>query len=158
MRRLAAFCLSLPLLAPLWGCAASYDKAALQVAALNLHQDVLACETRQVTNTIKNYSDFTACQVAAERNFAAAIHLKNMDAFETYAARMMQLAAERDANHLPPEDVRKRAATIRTAYLAACDCNLRARRTYDQPNVGVFYVPADAPVANSGPPPSTPPQ
>jgi len=158
MRRLATLCLLVPLL----GCRSpSYDQEALHDAALNLHQDVFACETKRVTNAVKSFSEFTACQVAAERNFATAIHLKNLDAFETYAAQMMKLAAERDANHPPPEEVRKRAAAIRTDYLAACDCNLKARRTYS-PSIDVAFsgtsdiLPSPSPPSGSAPSWSSP--
>jgi hypothetical protein len=110
------------------GCAPTYDRTAVPDATLALHQVVSACEAKQSTKTVKNYSEFTACEVAAERNFAAAIHLQHMDAFETYAAQMLALAADRDAGLVNLDQVKARAAAIRQDYWAACACNITGRR------------------------------
>lgn len=122
--KFAALALALLLAA----CAQAYDRQALPAAALTLQKDVFACESKQEVRPVKNFSQFTACQVAAERNFANSIHLAKMDVFETYAARMMALAAERDAGLADVEKIQSRAATIRKDYWAACACNITGRR------------------------------
>jgi hypothetical protein len=110
------------------GCAQAYDRDALPDAAVALHQEVFACEAKQTGREVRNYSEYAACLVAAERNFATAIHLTHMDAFEVYAARMLALAADRDTRQLSLEETRTRAADIRKDYWAACACNITGRR------------------------------
>lgn len=136
--KFAALALALLLAA----CAQAYDRQALPAAALTLQKDVFACESKQEVRPVKNFSQFTACQVAAERNFANSIHLAKMDVFETYADRMMALAAERDAGLADVEKIQSRAAAIRKNYWAACNCNIRERRiarTYGGGDTGSFY-------------------
>jgi hypothetical protein len=72
-----------------------------------------------------------ACRVAAERNFAMAIQLPKMDAFDTYAAQMMALAADYDAGRIYLKRMNARAADIRNHYLYACNCGLGDRGGYD---------------------------
>jgi len=88
------------------------------------------CEKQQTAAKF-TAATFMACRVAAERNFAMAIHLPKMDVFETYAAKMLALAADYDAGRIYLKPMRVRAETIRNDYLRACDCNLGGRRGYD---------------------------
>ena len=122
--KFAALALALLLAA----CAQAYDRQALPAAALTLQKDVFACESKQEVRPVKNFSQFTACQVAAERNFAAAVQMQRMDVFETYASRMLALAADRDRGLMTPKQVQSRAAAIRNDYWADCDCYLNPRR------------------------------
>ena len=121
----------------LGACAHPYDREALPAAALTYHQEIFVCESQPISNAT-NYSQDTACQVAAERNFAKAIHLVKMDVFEAYAARMMALAADRDLGLLNPEQAQSRVTAIRRDYWVACDCNLTGpRMVYNYGNHGI---------------------
>jgi hypothetical protein len=141
MRRLAVICLLLSLA----GCARDYDQSALPAASFEMRIAMDRCTA--AVNARKNYSEFAACQVAAERTFAEAIRLQKMDVFEAYAARMLALGAERDAKHLTAEETKTRVAAIRQNYLAACDCNRRMPRGGGGGGLGgdtgSFYQPAD---------------
>ena len=132
------------------GCSSGplYDKSALPSATAAMREATALCEKEQAA------FKFTLCQVAAQRDFAVAIHLPKMDAFDIYAAKMLALAADRDAGRVDLKQTQSRAASIRNDYWLACDCNLRVRRTYDHGNVGTFYDvgTSSTPVANSGPP------
>ena len=114
--------------AMLAGCASGppgYDKSAEPNATAALRQATAMCENEQTA------SKFTACEVAAQRDFAVAIHLQKMDAFDAYAAQMMALAADWEAGRVSPKRLAARAASIRSNYWRACDCNLIGRGTYD---------------------------
>ena len=76
-------------------------------------------------------SKFMTCRVAAERNFAMAIHVRKMEAFNAYADKMLALAADYDAGHIDLKRMDRRAASIRDDYRRACDCNLNGHRGYD---------------------------
>jgi hypothetical protein len=110
------------------GCAASYDQTAVPDASHDLQVAMNRCEADQAAKDHRSYAEFAACQVAAERAFALAIHLQKMDVFETYAGRMQQLGADRDAQHLSLEETRTRAEAIRKDYWSACACNITGRR------------------------------
>ena len=75
------------------GCAseAGYDKSAVPKATVAAREAETNCE-RDVTASNFNASKFMACRVAAERNFMMAIHMQKMDAFDTYASKMLALA------------------------------------------------------------------
>ena len=120
--------LALGLLLLLGACAPVYDRTVLPAASLTLHKDIFACEAKQEARPVKTFSEYTACQVAAERNFAAAVQMQRMDVFETYASRMLALAADRDRGLMTPKQVQSRAAAIRNDYWADCDCYLNPRR------------------------------
>jgi hypothetical protein len=117
------------------GCAASYDKSAVPDAAATMRRAMAACDKEQ------SGSKFTACALAAQRDFALAIHLPKMDAFDAYAARMIALAVDREAGRISPKQMAARAASIRKDYVFACNCGLE-RRTYDYPT----FVPSLNPV------------
>lgn len=126
------------------GCTQAYDRDALPDASTTLHQATTHCEMEQTALARKNYSQFTACQLAAERDFAHAIHLVKMEAFETYAAQMMALAADRDGGLVSLDDVKTRAGLIRRDYWAACACILTGRRLarngpYYGSDIGTYY-------------------
>jgi hypothetical protein len=106
------------------GCEHTFDRAELRAASNVYQQDIFACRAKQIRRTVKNYSEFAGCQVAAERAFAMTIHLQKMEAFDAYAAKMLALGADRDAGRLSLEQTRVRATTIRNEYWAACACNL----------------------------------
>ncbi|HWY65663.1 MAG TPA: hypothetical protein VNX61_10670 [Rhizomicrobium sp.] len=98
MSRILTITLSALILA---GCASEpgYDKSAMPNATAAMRQETAMCEKEQ-TPTKFTASKFMACRVAAERNLAMAIHLPKMDAFNTYAAKMLALAADYDAGRI----------------------------------------------------------
>lgn len=104
------------------GCAATYDKSAVPDAAANMRQAMAICDQELTPSKI------TACDVAAQREFAMAIHLPKMDAFEAYAARMMALTADLEAGRVSPKQMATRADSIRYQYWFACNCGLKDRR------------------------------
>ncbi len=114
------------------GCASEpdYDKSAVQDATAAMRQETAICE-KELTPTKFTASKFMACRVAAERNFAMAIHVRKMDPFDTYADRMLALAADYDAGRINLKRMDRRAASIRSDFLVACNCGLGGRRGYD---------------------------
>ena len=58
-----------------------------------------------------------------------AIHVRKMDAFDTYADKMLALAADYDAGHVSLKRIDRRAASIRSDYWLACNCNPSGRGT-----------------------------
>ena len=126
MRRILTVAFSALMLA---GCAsepARYDKAALPDARAAARQAEAVCEKQQAPAKF-SASAYMACRVAAERGFALALHLPNMDAFDTYAARMQALAADYDAGRIALKQMGEKAAYIRRGYWRACDCNPSGR-------------------------------
>jgi hypothetical protein len=110
------------------GCAsgpAGYDKSAVPNATAAMRQAMAICEKEQTASKI------TACDVAAQHDFAEAIHLTKMDAFDTYAAKMMALAAAWDAGRVSKNQLAHRAKSIRNDYWEACNCNPGGRGTSD---------------------------
>ena len=124
------------------GCASEpgYDKTAVPDATAAMRQATALCEKEQTASKF-TASKFMACRVAAERNFAMAIHLPKMDAFDAYAAQMMALAADYNAGRIYLKRMDARAASIRNHYVFACNCGLRGRSTYDYPD----FVPSPNP-------------
>ena len=112
------------------GCASGpgYDKSAVPDATAAMRQATAMCEKEQTA------SKFTACEVAAQRDFAVAIRLPKMDAFDAYAAQMMALAADWEAGRVSRKHLAARAASIRSDYWMACNCDPRSRRTYGNPD------------------------
>ena len=129
MNRILTITLSALMLA---GCASGpgYDKSAVPNATAAMRQATAMCEKEQTASKF-TASKFMACRVAAERNFVTAIHLPKMDAFETYADKMLALAADYDAGHIHLKRMGARAASIRSDFLLACNCGLGGRRGYD---------------------------
>ena len=103
------------------GCT-PYDQTAVPGAAAGLDQALERCASNVQANDPRRYSDFTACQLAAERSFAVAIQLQKMDVFDVYARQMQQVAAERDANTLSSEQATVRVISIQQEYTSHCDC------------------------------------
>ena len=114
------------------GCASEpgYDKSAVPNATAAARQQTAICEKEQTPSKF-TASKFMACRVAAERDFVMAIHLPKMDAFDTYADKMLALAADYDAGHINLKRMDRRAASIRDDYRRACDCNLGGRQSFD---------------------------
>ena len=112
------------------GCASEpgYDKSAMPNATAAMRQATAMCEKEQPPTKF-TASKFMACRVAAERNFAMAIHLPKMDVFDTYADKMLALAADYDAGHINLKRMDRRAASIRDDYWRACNCNPSDRGT-----------------------------
>jgi hypothetical protein len=137
------------------GCAAGYDQSAVPGASATLIRTMNRCESALPAKGPQSYSEFTACQLAAERNFAVAVKLKRMDAFDIYAREMQQLGADRDAEHLSTDVVQARTNNIRQDFLAKCDCQVRIVLAKD-PRLrgsmqGVFSQPFyQAPTYNGG--------
>jgi hypothetical protein len=120
------------------GCASGpgYDKSAVPNATAAMRQVTAMCEKEQTASKI------TACEVAAQRDFAVAIHLPKMDAFDAYAAKMTALAAAWDAGRLSPRQLAVRAASIRSDYRMACNCDPRGHGTgYDYPSFTPSPIP-----------------
>ena len=114
------------------GCASEpgYDKSAMPNATAAMRQATAMCEKEQPPTKF-TASKFIACRVAAERSFAMAIHVRKLDAFDTYADKMQALAADYDAGHMSPKRMDSRAASIRSDFLTACNCGLGGQRGYD---------------------------
>ncbi len=114
------------------GCTSElgYDKSAVPNATAAMRQETAMCEKEQPPTKFPA-SKFVACRVAAERNFAMAIHVRKMDVFDTYADKMLALAADYDAGHIDLKRMDRRATSIRDDYRRACDCNLNGHRGYD---------------------------
>ena len=117
------------------GCASEpsergYDKSAVPDATAAMRQATTMCEKEQPPAKF-NASKFMACRVAAERNFAMAIHLPKMDVFDTYADKMLALAADQDAGRISLKRMSHRAASIRDDYWRACNCGLGGRGASD---------------------------
>ena len=132
MSRILTITLSALMLA---GCAGSYDKSAVPDAAAAMRRAMAICEKEQ------SPSKYTACAVAAQHDFAVAIHLPKMDAFDTYAAQMMALAADREAGRISPKQVATRAASIRDEYWFACNCGLRAHQANGSSDILPSVIP-----------------
>jgi hypothetical protein len=118
----------------LMGCTETYNRSAMPKAAAALQQDTVRCKARWTAKEFKTYSEWQACQLAAERGFARTIALTKMDAFEAYAADMQALAVDRDANRVTDRQVRSRANDIQWRFLADCGCKpgWKARPAYAQ--------------------------
>src|SRR4029078_25769 len=101
------------------GCADGYNKSVMPKAAAELQLKTVDCKTKWTAKEFKNYSEWQACQLTAERGFARAINLTKMDAFEVYAADMQTLAEDRDAHRVTDTEVRSRANDIQWRFLAA---------------------------------------
>jgi len=112
------------------GCASEpgYDKSAMPNATAAMRQATAMCEKEQPPTKF-TASKFMACRVAAERSFAMAIHVRKLDAFDTYADKMLALAADQDAGRISLKRVSARAASIRDDYWRACKCNPGGRGT-----------------------------
>ncbi len=104
------------------GCADDYDRSIMPRAAAGLQQETVACKTRWTAKEFKNYSEWQACQLTAERGFARTINLTKMDAFEVYAADMQALAADRDAKRVTDSQVRSRSKETLWKFLSDCGC------------------------------------
>ena len=132
MNRVLIIALSVLMVA---GCAGSYDKSAVPEAAANMRRAMATCEKQQTA------SKFTACKVAARRDFAVAIHLPKMDAFDAYAAQMMALAADREAGRVSLKQAATRAASIRDEYWFACNCGLRGHQANGSSDILPSVIP-----------------
>ena len=128
------------------GCASEpgYDKAAMPDAKATARQAAVLCEKEQAPSQF-SAAKFMACRLAAERNFAMTIHLRKMDAFETYAGKMLALAADYDAGHIGLKRMDHSAASIRGDFVMACNCGLGGHRSYDYGPIGY------APIYNTAP-------
>ena len=104
------------------GCADTYNRSAMPKAAAALRQQTVGCKARWAAKEFKTYSEWQACQLVAERDFARTIVLTKMDAFEVYAADMQALAVDRDANRVTDLQVRSRANDIQWRFFADCGC------------------------------------
>jgi len=114
------------------GCASEpgYDKSAVPEATAAARQAAAVCEKEQVPTNF-TASQFMGCRLAAERNFAMAIHVRKMNAFDAYADKMLALAADYDAGRINLKRMDRRAASIRSDFLLACNCGLGGHRGYD---------------------------
>lgn len=125
MARIPAIALSALMLT---ACSTTYDLSAVPQATAAMDQATALCER----DVHQNHSQYTACRLAAERSFANSIHLARMELFETYAARMLALAADRDAGRLNQQQMEARAASIRNDYWLVCNCSQYGRQRYVQ--------------------------
>jgi hypothetical protein len=108
------------------GCAGAktdtYNKSVMPTATAGLQQETVGCKAKWTAKTFRNYSEWQACQLTAERGFLTTISLTKMDAFEVYAADMRALAADRDAKRVTGSQVISRTEEIRSKFFADCDC------------------------------------
>ena len=135
------------------GCAKDYDQAAVPGANVAMQISSERCEARRAANDFKTFSELEQCQLAAERDFALAIHLKKMDVFESYAAQMRTLASDRDANRVTPQQARLQADAIRSTFIADCSCKPKssARWTGDYMPGGTNAIWNTGPDVGAGP-------
>ena len=125
------------------GCADTYNAKAMPKAAAALQQETVGCKARWTAKEFKTYSQWQACQLAAERAFAMTIALTKMDAVEVYAAGMQSLAADRDAHRVTDRDVRSRVNDTLWRFLADCGCNPRwkSRPAYANAYANALFEP-----------------
>jgi len=119
MRRILTITLGVLMLA---GCASTYDKSAVPAATTVMRQASDRCTAGRAAQELKTYSALEACSLAAQRTFVTSINLKNMDAFEAYAAAMQALADDRDAGRVTDRQVRSSADAILRRFIANCGC------------------------------------
>jgi len=100
----------------------TYNRSAMPKAAAALQHETGGCKAKWTAKEFKTYSEWQACQLAAERSFAQTISLTKMEVFETYASDMQALAADRDAHRVTDRQVRSRAEEIHWKFLADCGC------------------------------------
>ena len=139
-------CLALPLtfVLLLSGCA-GYDRFAEPGATLALDRAIDRCRHSPPGDVSRKHAEFTACELAAERDFAVATRTERMDAFATYARQMQQVAADWDAQKVSPEQASLRRDEIYRDYVAACDCTLgRTNPRWDMGALAPLAV-SDAP-------------
>jgi hypothetical protein len=105
------------------GCA-GYDRFAEPSASLALDRAMDRCRHSPPQDQSQKHSEFMACELAAERDFALATRTERMDAFAVYARQMQQVAADWDAQKLSPEQATLRRDDILRQYVAACDCTI----------------------------------
>ena len=103
-------------------CAGTYDKSAVPGATTAMRQASDRCTAGRAAQELKSYSALEACSLAAQRTFVTSINLKNMDAFEEYAAAMQSLADDRDAGRVTESQVRSRADAILRRFRVDCGC------------------------------------
>ena len=119
MRRILTITLGVLMLA---GCASTYDKSAVPAATSVMRQASDRCTAGRAALDRQTYSALEACSLAAQRTFVTSINLKNMDAFEGYAAAMQALANDRDAGRVTDSQVRARAGAILKRFIVDCGC------------------------------------
>ena len=123
MSRILTIAISALMLA---GCAGNkadtYNKSVMPTATAGLQQQTVGCKARWTAKEFRNYSEWQACQLTAERGFLTTISLTKMDAFEVYAADMRALAADRDAKRITATQVVSRTEEIRSKFFVDCDC------------------------------------
>ena len=134
MKRILTIAISALMLA---GCADTYNKSVMPGAAAGLQQETAGCKARWTAKEFKTYSEWQACQLAAERGFATKISLTRMDAFEAYAADMRALAADRDANRVTERQFRSRTEEIHWKFLVDCGCKPGSK---PNPNYGNVHM------------------
>jgi hypothetical protein len=141
MSRILTITLSALMLA---GCADTYNKSVMPSAAAGLQQETAGCKARWTAKELRNYSEWQACQLTAERGFVTAISLTKMDAFEAYATDMRALAADRDANRVTERQIRSRANDILWRFLADCGCKpeWKSRPAYANAYANALFEPA----------------
>jgi len=143
MNRILTITISALMLA---GCASGpdYDKSAVPNATAAMRQATAMCEKEQTASQF-NASKFMACRVTAERNFAMAIHVRKMDVFDTYADKMLALTADYDASRINLKRMDRRATSIRSDFLMACNCGLGGNRGYNYTG----FIPSLTPTTTS---------
>ena len=104
------------------GCAGTYDRSAVPGATTAMRQASDRCTAGRAAQELKSYSALEACSLAAQRTFVTSINLKNMDAFEEYAAAMQSLADDRDAGRVTDRQVRSSADAILRRFIVDCGC------------------------------------
>lgn len=123
----------------LCGCA-GYDRFAEPGASLALDRAIARCVQARPDDVAKKHSEFTSCELAAERDFAVAVHMERMDVFDVYARQMQQLGADWDAKKLSADQAEARRGQIFQAYLAQCDCTLGpSNPRWDMQGPRTFY-------------------
>ena len=103
-------------------CASTYDKSAVPAATTAMRQASDRCTAGRAAQELKSYAALEACSLAAQRTFLTSINLKNMDAFEEYAAAMQSLANDRDAGRVTDRQVRSSAEAILRRFIVDCGC------------------------------------
>lgn len=113
-----AFGIALLLVLP--GCAmAVIDQSAVPQAASIRSLAYDRCADRVKMGLVKSMSEGIGCMIAADRQFAIDIKLKNMQLFSVYQERLVLLGSQADAGLVKPDEFGPRYSAISAEYTNA---------------------------------------
>jgi hypothetical protein len=107
-------------LAYAWAMSASsasvFDEDAIPSAGAQQQLEIDSCVAASRANPAMTMHEAVLCVVSARQHFAAAIHLKKMDLFNVYAARMALMAGQYDAKLISTDEANAQWKTISDDY------------------------------------------